>query len=176
MAARLVSRLSMLTAALIAAGSLSASLSLLSAQEALPSGIAVGHLAPGAAVQTLDGKTANLKTYLGRKPVVMEFWAKWCPNCRELAPALDKAATQYKDRVTFLTIAVSVDQTPAEVAAFAVANHLPAPVLYDVTGAAVDAYDVPGTSYVVVVDQHGKVVYTGAGGAQDIDSAVRKAL
>jgi peroxiredoxin len=157
------------TAALITAGSLSA-------QDPLPGGIAVGHQAPGAAVQTLDGKPANLKGYLGQKPVVMEFWARWCPNCRELAPALGKAQAEYKDRVTFLTIAVSVDQTPAEVAAFAAKNHLPTPVLYDVTGAAVDAYDVPGTSYVVVVDRNGKVVYTGAGGSQDIESAVRKAL
>jgi cytochrome c biogenesis protein CcmG, thiol:disulfide interchange protein DsbE len=155
--------------ALIAASSLSA-------QEPLPGGIAVGHAAPGAAVQTLDGKPANVKTYLGQQPVVMEFWAKWCGNCRELAPTLKAAETQYSGKVTFLTIAVSVDQTPADVAAFAKSNGLPSPILYDATGAAVDAYDVPGTSFVVVVDRHGKVVYTGAGGAQDIDSAVRKAL
>jgi thioredoxin-like negative regulator of GroEL len=154
---------------LVAAGSLSA-------QEPLSSGIAVGHAAPGAAVQTLDGKHANLKTYLGQQPVVMEFWAKWCGNCRELAPALKTAETQYAGRVKFLTIAVSVDQTPADVAAFAKANGLPSPIFYDATGAAVDAYDVPGTSFVVVVDRHGTVVYTGAGGAQDIDAAVRKAL
>jgi thiol-disulfide isomerase/thioredoxin len=148
----------------------------LRAQDVLPGGIAVGHTAPSAAVQTLDGKPANVKAYLGQQPVVMEFWAKWCGNCRELAPALKAAETQYSGKVKFLTIAVSVDQTPADVAAFAKTNGLPSPILYDATGAAVDAYDVPGTSFVVIVDRHGKVVYTGAGGAQDIDSAVRKAL
>jgi ribosomal protein S5 len=35
---------------------------------------------------------------------------------------------------------------------------------------------VPATSYVVVVDRSGKVVYTGVGGTQNIDAAIRKAL
>jgi cytochrome c biogenesis protein CcmG, thiol:disulfide interchange protein DsbE len=164
-------RCSIVAAAVIAASPLVAH-----AQDALPGGIAVGHHAPAAAVQTLDGKPANLKTYLGQQPVVMEFWAKWCGNCRELAPTLKAAKAQYNGRVKFLTVAVSVDQTPADVAAFAAANGLPSPILYDATGAAVDAYDVPGTSFVVVVNRQGTVVYTGAGGTQDIDAAVRKAL
>jgi peroxiredoxin len=162
--------------ALIAATVIAMSPMVARAQDALPGGIAVGHRAPGAAVQTLDGKPANLKTYLGQGPVVMEFWAKWCGNCRELAPALKAAETQYDGKVKFMTIAVSVDQTPADVAAFAKTTGLPSPILYDATGAAVDAYDVPGTSFVVVVNRQGTVVYTVAGGTQDIDAAVRKAL
>jgi len=38
------------------------------------------------------------------------------------------------------------------------------------------AYDVPATSYVVVADKTGKVVYTGVGGTQNIDAAIRKAM
>jgi thiol-disulfide isomerase/thioredoxin len=158
---------------MIAVGAASASAG---AQAALPGGIAVGRPAPGAAVQTLDGKPINLKTYIGAMPVVIEFWAKWCGNCRELAPAVHAAQAQYAGRVRFVTVAVSVDQTPADVAQFAAEHGLPTPIVYDATGAAVDAYDVPGTSFLVVVDRHGTVVYTGAGGAQDVDAAVRKAL
>jgi thiol-disulfide isomerase/thioredoxin len=146
------------------------------AQEALPGGIAVGHPAPAAAVQTLDGKATNLKNFIGTTPVVLEFWAKWCGNCRQLAPAVEAAQKQYAGRVKFVTIAVSVDQTPAEVSEFATAHGLPSPIVYDATGAAVDAYDVPGTSFLVVVDRHGTVVYTGAGGTQDVDAAIHKAL
>ena len=38
------------------------------------------------------------------------------------------------------------------------------------------AYDVPGTSYIVVVDRHGKVSYTGSGDKQDLVAAVAKAF
>ncbi len=37
-------------------------------------------------------------------------------------------------------------------------------------------YDVPATSYVVVLDRAGKVVYTGVGGKQDLESAIKKAI
>ena len=38
------------------------------------------------------------------------------------------------------------------------------------------AYDVPATSYVVVIDKTGKIVYTGVGGTQNLDAAIKKAL
>jgi predicted transcriptional regulator len=49
-------------------------------------------------------------------------------------------------------------------------------VVYDADGSAASAYDAPATSYVVVIDRAGKVVYTGVGGTQDLDAAIRKAL
>jgi len=146
------------------------------AAQSLPAGIAVGTAAPGAAVRTLAGQPADLRSYVGKTPVVIEFWGKWCGNCRELEPAMHAAHERYGDRVRFVTVAVSVDETPAEVADYARAHGLPSPVVYDETGAAVDAYNVPGTSFLVVLDRHGTVVYTGAGGTQDVDAAVRKAL
>jgi thioredoxin-like negative regulator of GroEL len=139
-------------------------------------GIAVGHHAPSAAVTTLDGKATDIKEFLGRTPTVIEFWARWCGNCRELAPALHAAAEKYRGRVTFVTVAVAVDETPADVATFVREHDIAGTVLFDGTGAAVDAYDVPGTSYLLVADRHGNIVYTGGGGAQDVDAAVRKAL
>jgi len=146
------------------------------ASSASAQGIAVGQHAPSAAVTTLDGKTTNVRKFLGRTPTVIEFWAKWCGNCRELAPALHAAADKYQGRVTFVTVAVDVDETLDDVKQFAHEHGIAGIVLFDGTGAAVDAYNVPGTSYLVVVDRHGTVVYTGAGPTQDVDAAVRKAL
>ena len=51
-------------------------------------GIERGSVAPAAKMQTLDGKAADLSQYIGKTPVIMEFWATWCPNCKELEPAL----------------------------------------------------------------------------------------
>jgi len=48
--------------------------------------------------------------------------------------------------------------------------------LYDRKGDAVGEYDVPATSYVVVVNKAGTVVYAGVGGTQDIEAAIQKAL
>jgi thiol-disulfide isomerase/thioredoxin len=146
---------------------------LVGAQEA---GIPVGNMAPNAALETLDGKPAQLSTWIGRQPVVLEFWASWCSNCKALEPELQKVAKQFGQQVKFVAVAVSANQTPERVKRYLQAHPMPIEMLYDRTGTAVDAYDVPATSYIVVIDRAGKVVYTGSGGSQDLTAAIRKAL
>ena len=145
----------------------------LAAQE---SGIAVGKHAPAAAVQTLDGKTANLASYIGKGPVLIEFWATWCPNCRELEPSLLAEQKKYASRVRFVGVAVSVNQSPAKVKAYVAKHGFRHDIVFDTNGNAAEAYDVPATSYVVVLNAKGDVVYTGLGGTQDLEAAIRKAL
>ncbi len=140
------------------------------------SGIAVGTRAPAAAVTTLDGKPANIASYIGKGPVLMEFWATWCPNCRELEPALLAEQKKYAGRVRFVGVAVSVNQSPARVKAYVMKHGIRHDILFDTSGAATEAYDVPATSYVVVLNAKGNVVYTGLGGRQDLEAAIRKAL
>ena len=88
---------------------------------------------------------------------------------------MEAARRAFGSRVTFVTIAVSVDETPAEVAEYTTAHGFAPEVVFDETGAAVDAYGAPGTAYVVVVDRAGKIAYTGAGGDQDIMAAIGRA-
>jgi len=139
-------------------------------------GIEVGSIGPAAKVHTLDGKDANLSQFIGKTPVVMEFWATWCPNCRQLEPALKAAAAKYGAKVKFVGVAVSVNQNPERVKAFVAKHELPGDQYFDTRGKATEAYDVPATSYVVVLDKNGKVVYTGLGGRQDLEGAVKKSL
>ncbi len=145
----------------------------LNAQEA---GIPVGNTAPDAALQTLDGQPAQLSQWIGKMPVVLEFWATWCSNCKALEPAMVSAAKTFGRQVKFIGVAVSANQTPERVRRYTLQHPTGVQMLYDKTGTAVDAYDVPATSYVVVIDRAGKVVYTGSGGTQDLAAAIRKAL
>jgi thiol-disulfide isomerase/thioredoxin len=156
---------------------LAVALTLASSAAAQTLGIPVGSKAPTAAVETLDGKPANLSQYIGKGPVVMQFWATWCGNCKELEPKVAAARQKYGARgVRFVGVAVAINQSAARVKAYTSRHALPLDVVYDRTGAASEAYDVPATSYVVVVNRAGTVVYTGVGSDQDIDAAVRKAL
>jgi len=80
-------------------------------------GIERGSMAPGAKVATLDGKDADLSAYIGKMPVLMEFWATWCSNCKELEPTLLSVSKKYAGRVRFIGVAVSVNETPDRVKA-----------------------------------------------------------
>jgi peroxiredoxin len=139
-------------------------------------GIAVGAVAPGAAVTTLDGAAADLSSYIGKTPVVLEFWATWCPLCKQLEPAMSTARHKYAGRVTFVSVGVPNNQSPQGQKAFAAKHGMTGVLVFDRDGQAVKAYATPHTSFVVAIDTAGKVVYTGVGGAQDIESAVALAL
>ena len=143
------------------------------AQEA---GIPVGNVAPNAALETLAGRPAQLSQWLGKTPVVLEFWASWCENCKALEPEMTKVTRAFGRQVKFVAVAVSANQTPERVRRYMQRYPMAVEMLYDRHGTAVDAYDVPATSYVVVIDRAGKVVYTGSGGTQDLTAAIRKAL
>ena len=158
------------------AGIVLAALALVRPVAAQEIGLDIGTQGPAAKVETLEGNPADLSAYVGKRPVLMEFWATWCGNCHELEPTLKALHAKYGDKVAFVGVAVSVNQSPARVKAYVEKNKLPWIQLFDRKGEASGAYDAPATSYVVVLDASGKVVYTGLGGKQDLEPAIRKAL
>jgi thiol-disulfide isomerase/thioredoxin len=139
-------------------------------------GIEVGAKAPVVSVQSLDGKPVDLGRYIGKTPMLIEFWATWCGNCRELMPAFLSAEKKFGKKVKFVAIAVAINQSPERVRRYLAAHPMPHDFYYDADGKAAGAFDAPATSYVVMLDKTGRVVYTGLGGKQDIEAAIKKGL
>lgn len=50
------------------------------------------------------GETITLSDFKGRMPIVLNFWATWCPPCFEEAPHLEAAWRRYQDRVLFIGV------------------------------------------------------------------------
>jgi thiol-disulfide isomerase/thioredoxin len=145
--------------------------------QAQETGLAIGAKAPvSTMVTTLDGKPFDMGQYVGKTPMLIEFWATWCPNCKELEPTMLQVAKKYAGKIKFVGVAVSVNQSPERVKLYAEKHELPLEVYFDTKGNAADAYDAAATSYVVVLNKAGTVVYTGLGGTQNLDAAVKKAI
>ncbi len=139
-------------------------------------GLPIGTAAPPAQVQDLDGNPVDLAQLVGRKPVLVEFWATWCPLCAALMPKIQAAKQHYGDRVDIVVVAVAVNETRSSVQRHVTEHPMPFRYLWDATGAAVRAWQAPTTSYVVALDARGRVAYTGTGDDQDIDAALRRAV
>jgi thiol-disulfide isomerase/thioredoxin len=125
-------------------------------------------------VNDIDGKPVNLADYIGRQPVLLEFWATWCSVCEELLPKVKAAHATYGESVAFFGVNVTVNQTPERVRRWIASHNPPYRTLYDDKGVSTRAYEAPVTSYIVIIDATGKVAYTGSGVDQDISGALAR--
>jgi peroxiredoxin len=137
-------------------------------------GLDIGKRPPAVTLEDLDGKPVSLAQFVGRKPVLIEFWATWCPLCKALEPSLSAAQKRFGKDVECLIVAVGVNQSPSSIKRHIAKHPLPCRILWDGKGAAVRAYEAPNTSYIAMLDASGKVVYTGVGSDQDLVAAVSK--
>ena len=68
--------------------------------------LAAGAAAPGFSHEDIAGETVSLESLEG-KPVVIAFFAPWCPHCQDEAPRLNEIHAQYGDRVHIVSISAT---------------------------------------------------------------------
>ncbi len=139
-------------------------------------GIARGETPAAVELEDTEGVLVDLGDYIGEKPVLIEFWATWCSNCKALEPQMLAAHEKYGGEVEFLIVAVAVNQSLRRIRRHVEDHEMPGLVLWDGEGSAVRAFMAPATSYIVVLDESGVVVYTGLGSDQDVEAAVEAGL
>ncbi|WP_367307007.1 peroxiredoxin family protein [Alicyclobacillus acidocaldarius] len=125
-----------------------------------------------------SGKRVWLSAYLGKKPVVLNAWASWCPPCREETPQFVSMYRTYGSEVQFLGVNLtSLDSVPAA-EAFVRRYQIPYPVLFDTQGDFDRAYSVIAEPMTYVISKAGKVVSirVGALSASELRAVVEQAL
>ena len=135
-------------------------------------GIAVGSAAPAVTVADLDGNPVDLGDYIGKKPVLLEYWATWCGVCRGLLPRMKAAHGRFGKEVEFFAVNITIQESREAVREYVAKHEFPFRTLYDEEGASTRAYGAQVTSFVVVVDRQGKVAYTGTGPDQSFEKAL----
>ena len=118
-------------------------------------------LAPALQAQDLLGKSVNKDNWSG-KVVLVNFWATWCPPCREEIPELLALKKEYKDRLEVVGISED-DDPPEKVMRFARQKGMTYPIVM-ATPELIDAYGgVPALPTSFLIDTQGRVVQKHSG-------------
>jgi peroxiredoxin len=129
--------------------------------------------APDFTLTDLDGNRVSLSQFRG-KPVVINFWATWCPPCKAELPHLVKAYEREQGRVVFL--AISVDEPERTVRRFVEDNGVSLTVLLDDGGEVAADYRVEGIPTTFFISRDGEIVarYVGQIPSHRIEDGVRR--
>jgi peroxiredoxin len=116
----------------------------------------VGAPAPDFTFPTIDGQTVQLSKLRGQ-PVLVNFWATWCPPCRAEMPSLQAAFEEKGEEVKF--IAVDLQEGLETVQQFAEDFGLSFTIALDYGGNSQADYNLRGIPETFLIDEQGIVRY-----------------
>jgi len=112
--------------------------------------------APDFSLQTPEGWTVTLSAFRGQV-VLLNFWATWCPPCREEMPSIQRLHRKLADQ-GLVVLAVDVDESHRLVAKFMKDFGLSFPALLDAGSEVSSRYGVRGLPTTWLVDRRGRLV------------------
>ena len=121
----------------------------------------VGQKAINFTLETFDGKRVALNQLRGRV-ILLDFWATWCPPCREELPYLDILQQTYGTQ-GFVVLAVNIDNKIQNAQDFLKAHDIKLMPLWDEQKKVVAQYDIEQMPTTVIIDKRGVIRYLHSG-------------
>ncbi len=116
-------------------------------------GTQINNLAPDFQLQSLDGQTISLSDLRG-KPVLINFWASWCPPCREEMPYLQEIYEEWTDK-GLVVLAINIGESSSTAEEFIQSYNLSFTVLLDTEQDIAQRYNITGIPTTLFIDKDG---------------------
>ncbi len=117
--------------------------------------------APELDLPDLEGTRHRMGDYRGRV-VIVNFWATWCPPCREEMPSMQRAYEQLRaEGIEMLAINIGEDEDI--IFAFTADYPVEFPLLMDLDSTTIQSWPVKGLPTTFVVDPQGRLAYRAIG-------------
>jgi peroxiredoxin len=108
--------------------------------------------APDFTLQTVDGESVKLSSYIGR-PIILNFWASWCSPCKSQMPMYQEKYDAYQDDIVFLAVALidGSEETVESAKAYMEKSGYTFPIYFDMSNQVNEVYGVnsiPATFFI----------------------------
>ena len=123
--------------------------------------------APAISGQLLDATPVSLQALRG-KPVLLQFWASWCPICGIQQATIDAIADDY----SVLSIAMD-ESTPDEIRAYMKDKGVDYPVLHDPDYRIARQYGIRGVPSSFIIDRLGNIRFVESGYTSSLGLRIR---
>ncbi|MGR8931517.1 MAG: TlpA disulfide reductase family protein [Gammaproteobacteria bacterium] len=130
-----------------------------------------GELPPECAALTIENQKLNISSYRN-KVVYLDFWASWCPPCKQSFPILDKLHSELKDK-GLEVIAINVDEDRNDALEFLEGSPVKFPIFYDGEGNCPSLYDVKAMPSSYIIDKHGVIKKVFLGFHEENETEIR---
>lgn len=134
-------------------------------------GVNVGNTVPAFTLNSLAGQPVTIAK--SDKVTILNFWATWCPPCREEMPELNRFVQNNGQTVAFYAINL---QEPAEkVNDFINKNQYTMTVLLDKDGMISNKFQIKAIPTTIIIDKAGIIKYRKSGGvtASELEGAIK---
>ncbi|VAX13238.1 hypothetical protein MNBD_GAMMA24-1175 [hydrothermal vent metagenome] len=121
-------------------------------------------LAPPLVLMDIEGVKHDIRDYRGR-PVIINFWATWCPPCRRELPSMNRAWKKIKAE-GIVMLAVGVGEDVDSVVDFMTDYPIDFTVLLDKQAEVSAHWPVDALPTTFVLDKEGRLVYQAIGGRE----------
>ncbi len=118
-------------------------------------GISIGKTAPDFELLDLSGKSVKLNDFRG-KNIILNFWASWCPPCREEMPEFQRIYSENQDKI--VVVGVNLQESKENAEAFVKKLGITFPILLDPDAQVKDMYNVFTQPVTYFIDSNGKIV------------------
>ncbi len=133
--------------------------------------------APNFVLEDINGKNVELKSLIGKGPILISFWATWCKPCIEKMVELQKIYHEYSSK-GFIMLAISTDneKSVGKVKPLVKSKNWNFQVLLDKDGEVQKKYYVQAVPYSVLLDKKGNIIYTHEGYMKGDELQIKKIL